>query len=89
MESGYGTMEVSSKDRRMELGKCISRLIHQDNRLTSIIITWGCLEDCLRHSPDESDDVDSIEAEENSINNCISILIIKAVPGSGSLTWVS
>jgi hypothetical protein len=74
MESGYGTMEVSSKDRRMELGKCISRVIHQDNRMTSIIITFGCLDDCLCYSPDKSDDVDSIEAEESSINECISIL---------------
>jgi hypothetical protein len=61
------------EDRTMELGSCISRVIHQDNTLTNIIIRLTYIAACSDYKPDESDDVDriDIEAEENSINNCI------------------
>jgi hypothetical protein len=52
----------------MELGLCLPRIIHRDNTLTNIIIRPSCLEACDDYEPDESDDVDSIEADENSIN---------------------
>ena len=53
---------------------CISRIIHRDNTLTNIIITPTCVTACSNYEPEESDDVDSIEAEENSINECIYFL---------------
>ena len=55
----------------MELGLCLPRIIHRDNTLTNIIIRPSCLKACDDYEPDESDDVDSIEAEENSINRHI------------------
>ncbi len=58
----------------MELGLCISRIIHRDNTLTNIIITPTCVTACSNYEPEESDDVDSTEAEENSINECIYFL---------------
>jgi hypothetical protein len=41
-------------------------VIHQDNTLTNIIIKPTCLTACSDYGLD--DNVDSIEAEENSIN---------------------
>jgi hypothetical protein len=49
-------------------------VIHWDNALTNKIIRPTCITACSNYEPEESDDVDSIEAEENSINECISIL---------------
>ncbi len=68
----------------MELGLCISRIIHRDNTLTNIIITPTCLTACSNYEPEESDDVDSIEAEENSINERIYFLNGDV---SGSREW--
>jgi hypothetical protein len=68
----------------MELGSCIRRMIHQDNTLTNIIIRPTCVTACSDYEPEESDDFDSIEAEENSINECISILNADV---SGTREW--
>ncbi len=66
----------------MELGLCISRIIHRNNTLTNIIITPTCITACSNYESEESDDVDSIEAEENSINERIYFL-----NGDGSREW--
>ncbi len=42
----------------MELGSCITRIIHQDDTLTNIIITPTCLIACEEYEPNESDDDD-------------------------------
>jgi len=42
----------------MELGSCITRIIHQDDTLTNIIITPTCLTACEEYEPNESDDDD-------------------------------
>ena len=55
----------------MELGLCLFRIIHRDITLTNIVIRPSCLEACDDYEPGESDDVDSIEAEENSVNRHI------------------
>jgi hypothetical protein len=55
----------------MELGLCISHVIHQDNTLANIIIRPTCIAACSDYEPNESDVVDSIEAWENGINKCI------------------
>ena len=68
----------------MELGLCISRIIHRDDTLTNIIITPTCVTACSNYEPEESDDVDSIEAEENSINERIYFLNGDV---SGSREW--
>lgn len=68
----------------MELGLCISRIIHRDDMLTSIIIRTSCLTVCSNYEPDESDDVDSIDADENSINKNIYFLNSEF---SGSRDW--
>ena len=52
----------------MELGLYLPRIIHQDSTLTNIIIRPSCLEACDNYEPSESDDCDSIEADENSVN---------------------
>ena len=52
----------------MELGRCLVRIIHRDITLTNIVIRPSCLQACDNYEPDEVDDVDSIEAEENSVN---------------------
>jgi hypothetical protein len=64
----------------MELGSCISRVIHRDNTLSNIIIRPTC--SC--YEPDKSDVVDSIETEENSINKCIYYLNYDVM---GSREW--
>ncbi len=64
----------------MELGSCISRMIHQDNTLTNIIIRPTC--SC--YEPNKSDVVDSIEAAENSVNKCIYYLNYDVI---GSREW--
>ena len=47
----------------MELGSCITRIIHQDDTLTNIIITPTCLLACKDYDPYESDiDNDSLDA---------------------------
>ncbi len=68
----------------MELGSCISCVIHQDNTLTNIIIRPTCLTACASYEPNKSDDVDSIEAEENSINHDVYKLNSEV---SGSREW--
>ena len=68
----------------MELGLCLPCIIHRDNTLTNIVIRLSCLEACDNYEPDESDDVDSVDAEENSINRDIYNLICEA---SGSTEW--
>ncbi len=68
----------------MELGLCISRIIHQDDTLTNIIIRPTCVTACSNYEPNESDNVDSIKAEENSINERIYFLNGKF---SGSREW--
>jgi hypothetical protein len=68
----------------MELGSCISRIIHQDDTLTNIFIRPTCVTACSNYEPDESDDVDSIKAEENSVNERIYFLNGKF---SGSREW--
>ena len=55
----------------MELGRCLVRIIHRDITLTNIVIRPSCLQACDNYEPDEADDVDSIEAEENSVNGRI------------------
>jgi len=55
----------------MELGRCLVRIIHRDITLTNIVIRPSCLQVCDNYDPDEADDVDSIEAEENSVNRHI------------------
>jgi len=55
----------------MEDGLCLPRIIHRDNTLKNIIIRPSFLEACDNYEPNESDDVDSIEAEENSVNRHI------------------
>ena len=52
----------------MDLGQCLFRIIHRDITLTNIIIRPSCLEACDNYEPSESDDCDSIEADENSVN---------------------
>ena len=42
----------------MELGSCITRIIHRDDTLTNIIITPTCLIACEEYEPNESDDDD-------------------------------
>jgi hypothetical protein len=42
----------------MELGSCITRIIHRDDTLTNIIITPTCLIACKEYEPNESDDDD-------------------------------
>ncbi len=74
----------TSEDGTMELGPCISHVIHQDNTLTNIIIRPTCLTACSCYEPNKSDNVDSIEAEENSINECIYYLNNHV---SGSREW--
>ncbi len=66
----------------IELGSCISRVIHRDNTLTNIIIKPTCLEACSDYGSD--DDVDSDNAEENSINRNIMYL---NEDFSGSREW--
>ena len=39
----------------MELGSCITRIIHQDDTLTNVIITPTCLLACEEYEPNESD----------------------------------
>ena len=68
----------------MELGSCITRIIHRDDTLTNIIITPNCLIACKEYEPNESDDCDSIDAEENSINRNIYDLNMDF---SGSREW--
>ncbi len=68
----------------MELGSCISRIIHRDDTLTNIIIRPTCITACSNYEPEESDNVDSIEAEENSINERIYFLNGEF---SGSREW--
>jgi len=55
----------------MELGLCLFRIIHRDITLTNIVIRPSCLEACDDYEPGKSEDVDSIEAEENSVNRHI------------------
>ena len=55
----------------MELGQCLSRIIHRDITLTKIVIRPSCLEACENYDPDEADEVDSIKAEESSVNRHI------------------
>ena len=55
----------------MRLGSCLSGIIHRDITITRIVISPSCLEMCNLYEPDEEDDVDSIEAEENSVNGRI------------------
>ena len=68
----------------MELGLCISRIIRRDDTLTNIIIKPTCITVCCNYEPNESDDVDSIEAEENSVNKNIFFLNGEF---SGSREW--
>jgi len=68
----------------MEDGLCLPCIIHRDNTLTNIIITPYSLQACDNYEPNESDDVDSIEAEENSVNRHIHDLNRKV---SGSREW--
>ena len=70
------------EDIKMELGSCIRRVIHRDNTLTNIIIRPSCLTACSDYGSD--DDVDSDDAEENSINRNISYLNEDV---SGSRDW--
>ena len=66
------------------MGSCISRIIHRDSTLTNIFIRPTCITSCSNYEPDESDDIDSIDAEENSINEHIYFLNGKF---SGSREW--
>ena len=66
------------------MGSCICQIIHRDNTLTNIIIRPTCITACSNYEPEESDDIDSIEAEENSINERIYFLNGKF---SGSREW--
>jgi hypothetical protein len=68
----------------MELGSCISQIIHQDDTLTNIIIKPTCIPACSNYELDEPDEVDSIDEEDNSINECIYFLNDKY---SGSREW--
>jgi hypothetical protein len=53
----------------MELGLCLFRIIHRDITLTNIlVIRPSCLQAYDNYEPGESDNVDSIEAEENSVD---------------------
>ncbi len=66
------------------MGSCISRIIHRDSTLTNIFIRPTCITSCSNYEPDKSDDVDSIDAEENSINEHIYFLNSEF---SGSRGW--
>ncbi len=66
------------------MGSCISRIIHHDSTLTNIFIRPTCITSCSNYELDKSDDVDSIEAEENSINEHIYFLNGEF---SGSREW--
>ena len=71
----------------MELGSCITRIIHRDDTLTNIIIRPTCLTECVDYDANDSgsdDDNDSIDAEDNSINRNIYYLNMEA---SGSRRW--
>jgi hypothetical protein len=68
----------------MELGSCISRIIHRDSTLTNIIIRPTCITSCSNYEPNKSDNVDSIDAEKNSINEHIYFLNGEF---SGSREW--
>ena len=68
----------------MELGRCLVRIIHRDITLTNIIIRPSCLEACDNYEPSESDDCDSIEAEENSVNRRMYDLNCE---GNGTREW--
>ena len=74
------------EDGPMVLGSCIPRVVHRDNTLTNIIITPTCITACDEYDMNEDDDVDSIEAEENSINRNIYELNSER---SGSREWFS
>lgn len=69
---------------RMELGKCIRRVIHRDSTLTNIIMRPTCITACTEYAPLGSDRVNRIEAEENSINKSIYDLNSEV---SGSVEW--
>ena len=70
----------------MHLGSCISSIIHQDRTVTELIIMPSCLTACDSYEPNESDDVDSINSDENSINNDIYKINDEE---SGSREWFS
>ena len=74
------------EDGPMVLGSCIPRVVHRDNTLTNIIITPTCITACDEYDIKEDDDVDSIGAEENSINRNIYKLNSEL---SGSREWFS
>ena len=75
-------------DGTMELGSCITRIIHRDDTLTNVIITPTCRTACVDYdaneSEDDNDSIDSIDAEENSINRNIYNLNMES---SGSREW--
>ena len=68
----------------MDLGQCLLRVIHRDITLTNIIIRPSCLEACDNYEPSESDDCDSIEADENSVNRRMYDLNCE---GNGTREW--
>lgn len=68
----------------MELGRCLLRVIHRDITLSHIIMRPSCLDACDDYEPGESDDCDSIEAEENSVNGRMYDLNCE---GNGTREW--
>jgi len=68
----------------MELGPCLPRIIHRDITLTNIVISLSDLEACDDYEPDASDDVDSVDAEKNSVNGHIYDLLSYV---NGSRDW--
>jgi hypothetical protein len=55
----------------MEVATILSRILHRDITLTGIVISLSFLEACDNYASDAADDVDSVDAEENSVNGRI------------------
>jgi hypothetical protein len=55
----------------MEVAAILSRILHRDITLAGIVISLSFLEACDNYEPDAADDVDSVDAEENSVNGRI------------------
>jgi len=80
------TETTEAEDGPTILGSCIRRVVHRDNTLTHIIITPTCFTAYNEYDIEADDDVDSIEAEENSVNHSIYKLNSEVI---GSREWFS
>jgi hypothetical protein len=65
----------------MDLGSCISCVIHQDHTITNVIITPTCLRACSDYEPNKSDDdddsLDALNMERSGSREWFGILGVK------------